>query len=484
MQIFKKSFRGYFFLFFIICSTIITALYKHGLFGDGLMYLTVAFNRFKGYGNFWHQHYSKTAMPFFCEQPPLYFETLFGFYKLFNGQEYAEKIFTIFLLALSVLFTALIWNNLNKNTKIYKQLSWLPSFLLLTVPVYNWAYCNQVIETMVVPLCLLEFYVLLLLLEDKRKLNYILLFGSIILISMGLLITKGIQSIFLLAAPFLFFLLNKPKGKKAVLVGILTTAFFIGTCVLLYYNNDGTKDWVSCYVNKRLVATFNHVGATTTYHAEIIIRYFTELIPVLLFFIVISIYLKIANKYSFQLQLKNLFSDKNNLWLFLISVSASLPLAVTLEQRGFYLVPSFPFVIMALTNMYKRYIFYFLGKLFYNKQVTNISLVVLSLSSVIFFFTQYKTYKNDEGMLKDITRLKKIIPYGQTIRIDSSMWNMFALHSYLKKYNDNNLSITDTNTTYFILNKNNSASVPKKYIKLQMKTYWFDIYRNTLSNNK
>jgi 4-amino-4-deoxy-L-arabinose transferase-like glycosyltransferase len=479
MYIFKRSFKGYLFLFFLAFGIIITSLFRHGLFGDGLMYLNVAFNNFKGYGDFWHQHYSKTAMSFFCEQPPLYFECLSFFYTLFGGAEYAEKIFTICLLFLSVLFIALIWNKLNKKTPAYKSLAWLPSVLLIAVPVYSWTYSNQVIETMVVPLSLCAFYILLVLLDEHNKLKVGLLVVLFTSIAICLLLTKGVQSVFIIAAPFFLSLTNKPSRKKLIVLNFLMGIVFVLSCLLLFLFCTGAKEWLDCYVNKRLIATFNHVGATTTYHAEIIIRYFTELIPVLLFFLFVSIFLKIKNKYSFQLQFKNLISNKKSLSLLLISFSASLPLALTLEQRGFYLVPAFPFIVLAFTNMYKRFIFYCFGNLFANhKKMQNILLVILGSLSLAFFCYRYDTYKDDGDMLHDIPLVKKYVPYGETIRVDPSMWDMFTLHAYVKKYNDNDLSITDTNATYFILNKENKALVPKNYIKLHEHTLWLDIYKN------
>ena len=133
MKLFSRINSGYLFLISFLTVFIITPLFQKGVFGDGLMYLTVAFNRFKGYGSFWEQRYSETSMSFFCEQPPLYFESLSWFYKFFGGNELAEKIFTLVLLCFSVLLISAIWNKLTDRK--YMQISWLPSLLLLLVPI-------------------------------------------------------------------------------------------------------------------------------------------------------------------------------------------------------------------------------------------------------------------------------------------------------------------------------------------------------------
>ena len=344
----KKINGGYLFLFSFLTVFIITPLFQKGVFGDGLMYLTVAFNRFKGYGSFWEQRYSETSMSFFCEQPPLYFESLSWFYNFFGGNEIAEKIFTLVLLSLSVLLISAIWNTLT-NRK-YTQISWLPSLLLLLVPIFSWTFANQVIETMVVPLSLLVFYLYLIFIEEKTKLKKVFSFFGVVGLLFLLFLTKGVQSVFLLGALFLGGItFDKAVFKKRVVNTFLLLLTFSGLCVLVFFTNEKARFWIESYFQKRLVATFNHVGATADYHAQIIVRYFSELIPIFVLLFLVSLYFKVKQQHSFSLQWKNFKNNKPALWLILISLSASLPMALTLEQRGFYLAPSFPFVVLGLT---------------------------------------------------------------------------------------------------------------------------------------
>ena len=365
--IMPKNLNGYFFLAILILILIISPLFQHGIFGDGIMYLTVAFNRFHQYGDFWHQHYSKTAMNFFCEHPPLYFETANLFYLLLGGQAYAEKIFTLSLLALNTFFIVLIWNKLNVQSPKYKGLAWLPAALLLSIPVFNWSFSNQIIETLVAPLSLFAFYILLLFLEEQGMPKKIFLFLLFVFILLLLLLTKGLQSVFLLIAPLLLIFTVSKKRKNLLYINALVLLFFLTSACMLFWLNTGANEWLNCYVQKRLIGTFNHVGATTNSHTEILLRFLTELIPVFLFFILISVYIKSKLSYDFGLMVKNIRQQRESFWLILISLSASIPLSLTLEQRGFYLVPSFAFFVLGLSNMYKRYVFYFIGRLFRKK---------------------------------------------------------------------------------------------------------------------
>ncbi|HEX7413393.1 MAG TPA: hypothetical protein VF411_05050 [Bacteroidia bacterium] len=475
MKRFLQLYIGFIFVFSFLLVLIITPLFQAGLFGDGIMYLTVAFNRFKGYGSFWQQHYSDTSMSFFCEQPPLYFEVLSWFYKLFGGAEIAERVFTIALLLLTVWLLSLIWKKLNGYSPFYK-LSWLPSMLCILLPVFIWIFSNQVIETMIIPLTLLVFYVHLFYIKEpivyKKTLWFLVIIGLLFM----LLLTKGIQATFVLTILFCSALISKEKNVKALLIQNLLIALGLGiVCFLIFYFNSNANFWLTSYFNKRLVSTFHQVGATTDNHLEIIFRYLMEIIPLLLMIFFLSVYFKISTRYPLVIFFKNLTSNRTAIWLMLISLSGALPLALTLEQRGFYIAPAVPFAVLAFAYAGKRYFFVVFAKL--NRRPKTLSAIAYSLLTIsLLFFMLFKNdYKRDEGMLKDVALIKKIIPYGANIGFDKSMWNMFSLRSYLNKANNNNFLITDT-TLFYVLNKDNKAIPPPNYVKLNYQTYWLDIY--------
>lgn len=442
------------------------------------MYLAVAFNRFKGYGSFWEQRYSATSMTFFCEQPPLYFETLGWFYKLFGGAEAAEKLFTLFWLVLTVFLLALIWKKL--VTERYRALSWLPAFLLVTVPGFCWAYNNQVIETMITPLALFAFYLHLVFMRTSRKNVRALAFFGIVGVLFLLLITKGVQSVFLLAGLFLAAVCHVDGTRKKHLVQNLVLAVvFAGLSALVFMLNEKAHYWMENYFQKRLVATFNHVGATASYREQIIVRFFSELLPGFAVFLLVAIYFKIRFRYNFSLLWKNMRSNPAGWWMILISLSASMPMALTLEQRGFYLTPAFPFAVLGLTFMMRRYFYVLLAKLFSRgEKVLKFSGAALVVLSFVFFVGFKGDYKRDEGMLKDIDKLVTLVSKGEVIGIDQSTWNTFSLHSYLNKRNDNSLLASDT-TRIFIQEKENKAPIPANYKRIDLFTESIDIYERT-----
>jgi 4-amino-4-deoxy-L-arabinose transferase-like glycosyltransferase len=476
MKLVSRIHSGYLFLFSFLLVFVATPLFQKGVFGDGLMYLTVAFNRFKGYGSFWKQHYTNTSMSFFCEQPPLYFESLGGFYRLFGGAEVAEKIFTLLLVLLTVILSIAIWNKVT-NKKLNK-IEWLPALLVFCVAIFTWTFCNQVIETMVVPLSLFVFYLQLVFVTSKNLNKRLLAFLGMAAGILLLLLTKGVQSTFLIAALFFAALtVRRDRWWRTSVSGLLLIVIVISLCGALFLQNENALFWLKSYFDKRLVATFNDTGATARHNIDIIVRYFSELLPVIGVLVLISVWLVMKKKYSWSLQWRNFRQNRNAQWLLLISLSASVPLAVTLEQRGFYLSPSFPFAVLALCVFYGRYLFLALGTFTRRKQKPlAVAGSVFLVGSIVFFVLNKDGYKRDEGMILDVDKITALVKKGDVIGINSSTWNTFSLHSYLNKANDNSLAVTDT-LEYFIQERSNTERVSAHYKKIELQTEDVDVYR-------
>ena len=474
MKLFSRLHSGYLFLIAFLTTVVVTPLFQKGVFGDGLMYLTVAFNRFKGYGSFWKQHYSNTSMSFFCEQPPLYFESLGVFYKMFGGHELAEKIYTTALLAATVIFSLMLWRRLTGQ----KTLGWLVSLLVFCVPVFSWTYCNQLIETLVAPLALLAFYLQLRFAAAITLKQRLLFLGGGTAVLLALFLTKGLQSVFVVAALFFAALTVGRKACKSFLWrGALVVTAFAGVLGALFLMHDEARFWLTSYFQKRLVATFNDKGATAAHHLEIVIRFFSELLPVIGLLVLVSVYVTLGRKYPFRLQWENFKLNRRAHWLILISLSGSLPLAVTLEQRGFYLSPAFPFMIIGLSLLFHRYLVLAWGLLARGREKLLGAASGTALAGALFFFLACKDgYKRDEEMMKDVAQIITKTGYGDTIGINQSTWNTFSLHSYLNKRNDNHLAVTDT-LRFFVQEQLNPDTVPSHYKKVDIPTKQVHLYR-------
>ena len=473
----SKNAIGIFILFIVSFFFIITPIFQSGWFGDGIMYIAVGFNRYMGDGTLWHQHYTSASMPFFCEQPPLFFEGLNIFYLIFGPSDYSERFFICFLWVCTLMMILLIWKKLNAG-KTDLSLGAIAVILLMTTPVFSWSFCNAVIETQTTFLSLFGFFCFYNHLTSEKGFHRWLWFFGFLLLLFALLLTKGLQSAFLLAAPLLAAFSRIDSLKNALLKTVMAITILMGTLFFIFYFNVGARGWLDCYFSRRIIGTFAGQGATTGSHFEIIIRFFTELIPAGFVFGVLIAAFKFKFKYPVFIIFKNILRNKFVVWLFFIALAGSLPLSVTLEQRGFYLVPAFPFAILGLCLGTKRYLSVAIRHwLRISKAGWRIIILFTGILAGFYFFLMVGNPKRDGEMLRDVKALSTLIPSGEGIGIDSSLRIAFSLQSYLNRYNRNFL-IVSAKPRFYIISREKVGKVPPGMIKVELKTYWLDLYYN------
>jgi len=426
---------------------ILSPLFQKGCFIDGMLYKTVAYNYAEGLSSFWHLKFTATSMTEFCEQPPLYFYLLGSFYKIIGDHYLVDRIFTLLLFVLFIITLNSIVTHLFKNRLSY--LLFLV-FLFLTIPVFCWSYVNQVIEPL---LCVLtglavSFYLKFL---QSRNWFYWVLFSLILLL---LFLTKGFQSVFVIVFPLTYMVLSKFE-KANYFFSMLAGGFFLlllAVCIALY---QPAIAWFKCYYNTRLVLTMNNVGNTTDNHLEIIGRFFSELILCLIFFGALLFYLQWKKKYRIKFALKNFISNKIALALLITSFAGSFPYAISLVQRGFYLIPAFICFIVALVYGFKRYclfLFFALSNMG-SVRFVRVLMPLVFLCCVVYMCVNFNRYKRNEALLKDIDMVLPYLKKGEVIAIDPERWNDFGLHSYLYMARQVSLSAEAKNCSFLIRSK-------------------------------
>jgi hypothetical protein len=451
----------------ILIVLIIAPLFSQGLFIDGLLYKTVANNYFTGEGSFWSMKFSNTSMNPFYEQPPFFFFLNGLYYRICGNSFLADKIYTFILVIISGWLLNGICKKLFPEPSI-KYMVWLQ---LLAIPVFCWAYTNQVIETLVLPLSLFAFYIFLqsrAASSAMLSVLYTIVFSATVIL---MFLTKGFQSCFVAAAPFAFSIFL--KEKRSLVFTVISSALIAGMLYVLMNVYAPSKLWFENYYHKRLMASLEGVGATTTYHAEIIVRIFTELIPV--FILIFAAWLFSRNKISAQ---KNPQEKRLAMTILIIAVSGSFPFAITLEQRGFYLVPSLPYYVLALSLFFREYLLLLQQKMVSLFQVKWISILILFLflGSMAYWIISPATFKRDENRILDLRLIKPYLHEGDTISVDESMWNDTALQAYL--YMQMKVSVEgNENHALFIHDRKHGEGPGEKYEKVFVPTSQYDLYR-------
>jgi hypothetical protein len=342
---------------------------------------------------------------------------------------------------------------------------------LLAIPVFCWAYINQVIETLVLPLSLLGFWIFL----QSRIINsifvsilYAIFFGVTVIL---MFLTKGFQSCFIIIAPFVFSVFL--KEKKSLVFGVISSMLIAGMFYFFIKVYSSSSAWFDHYYHKRLMASLEGIGATTTYHAEIIVRVFTELIPV--FTLILVAWLYSHNKVSSQGHVQK---KKLAIAILIIAISGSFPFAITLEQRGFYLVPSLPYYVIALSLFFSEHLVILQQKiisLFQTKWISA-TMLILFLGAMAYWIISPSRFKRDENRILDLGLISPYLRQNDTISVDESMWNDTALQAYL--YMGKKVSVEGNDShSLFIHDREHGPGPEGKYEKVNITTRQYDLYK-------
>lgn len=476
----SKTFPFWLFTLAIIIVLVVSQLMQDGIFMDGMIYVAVSKNLAEGLGTFWDPHFSLTSMSSYHEQPPLYFGLLAIFFKVLGTSMYVERLFCFTCFVITAFYIHKIWRKIYLSETNIADNSWLPVLFWVIIPVCFWAYSNHVEETVMAVFTTASVYYIYCALNVKEKIFYNLIISGVLIFLASL--TKGIQGMFPLAAVGLYWVVfnqisfRKAAGYTLILISIPIVIY----CFLLITNPDVYFSLIR-YYEDRYVPTFNNVMNTTSNRFALLYRLIAELIPML---ILSGLIFLITRKYSdYKNSAKK--ADYKTITLFiLIGLSGSLPLLVTLEQRGFYLVTVLPFFAIATGMWVARPLTLFISNinpLSKNFKIFKAAMIALLFISISFSATRVGKSKRDDDLLSDIYKIGKVVSNEKIISIPPEMHNQWNMKAYFIRYFNVSLG-TDTNCKYFLIKKDLPKTLlPKNYQYHEMKTIELDLY--LLSNS-
>lgn len=461
--------------FSVILFLIVSQLIQEGMFMDGSLYVCVSHNLSQGLGTFWEPNYSKAGMVVFREQPPLYFGLMALFFKVFGSSLYVERFFCFVMLCVEVFLIQQIWKALHTQKEDSKTLAWLPIFFYVIIPVVFWAYANLVEETVMV---VFATAAVLFTIKSHYEPNLNKQIGWMILVALSVVLstlTKGIQGSFPIVAIIIFsFFDGKQKiwrGIKLFMFGLLA---FTMLYVFIFVMFDNSLSSLQLYLENRLSKAFvTGVHDTTGSHFYLLYRLFSELLPVIGIIVLVSV---LAKKYNLIQEFKKV-NKAGVLSFFMIGLSGALPLMLTKEQRGFYLVTALPFFAIALALMAAPVVEVFVQqlkakqKLYARWQLVSIMLLA---SGVVFTASQYNKTKRDNDLLHDVYLMLPIIPQGEIAGVSRTLADNWSLQNYLIRYKYISSDFITENRRYVIIPKGEAAD--RSYKKVMIETKYIDLY--------
>jgi 4-amino-4-deoxy-L-arabinose transferase-like glycosyltransferase len=474
----KKHLPFWLFSLSVVFGLTLPVLIQDAMFQDAMLYSSVSHNLSQGIGTFWFPQYSKmniAGLPSFHEQPPLVFGIQALFFKVLGSSIYVERFYTFLMIVLNILLINLLWKAIFPKSDDQRKSGWLPVLFWISIPVCFWSYRSNMMEnTMSVfdlGAVLMFFYGLK---SEKRKVFFLAGSGLMIFLAS---FTKGIPGLFPLAVPFLYWLtLRKTRFWQSV----YQSAIFLVVPVAIYsvlFLIPESSESLSNYVFERLLMRVDAMP-TADYRLEILWRLIKELIPVL---IMVSVVLAVA----FFKNTKQSFSQNSSFILFflLVGFSGSAPLALTMVQKGWYLVPAFPYIAIGFALMVSPVVTTWIRKTNPKTKGYRIftSITILLLAGVIVFTAaQFGKVSREKEVVADVYEIGKIVPSHSSITVPKVMYDEynFILEGFLVRYFNISLDPYEMQD-YFLTDRSIKAPVPDDYEKVHITLLKYELYKRS-----
>lgn len=457
----------------IFIVLIVPLLVQDGMFMDGVLYATVAKNQAEGFGSFWYPIFADTwnkhGVPTFHEHPPLVFGIQSLFFKIFGTSIYVERFYSFLTAFLTAWLIHLNWKILFQNQKELSNFSWLPILFWIIIPVCFWSFQNNMHENTMGVFTLASTYFLLKFYFQKPKNRYLIIGGIFIFLAS---FCKGVPGIFPLAFPFLIWISHRNISFVNVIHHTLLLCLIAFGIYALLMVHEPARESLIFYFENRLLDRIDS-DPTVGNRFYIVGRLFQELLPPLILGVLIVFFSKLkTNTITF-----NNLDLKNGLLFFLLGFAGTLPLLLTLVQKGFYMVHALPYfgigialiIVPNLTIFFKKQS----TEIINNKTFTILSSMLL-IGAILFSSLQFGKSKRDENMLHDVYLLKNILPAKAHITLEKSIHQDWGLKVYLMR--NSKISTSNTKTyPYFLVEKKKKNFTLEGFQKMETELKRYDL---------
>jgi len=204
-------------------------------------------------------------------------------------------------------------------------------------------------------------------------------------------------------------------------------------------------------------------------------RLFQELIPHLL--IVLIAYFATTKKLVKEYVHEN---RQTTTFFFAIGLSAILPLMLTMVQKGWYMVPGFPYLGIGFATLLVPFVHSAIKniktKIKFYKAIQVVS-VILLLGCFAFIFAQKGKIHRHQDMVEDVYKISKIVPKFSIITVPDNMYEQynFVLQGFLVRYF--NISISPYEQyEYYLIEKGKDVKAPNNYALVNVDLSLYELY--------
>ncbi|HKK63204.1 MAG TPA: hypothetical protein VJ951_11600 [Bacteroidales bacterium] len=460
-----------------ITCLVLPGLFMDGMFTDGIQYTCVSKNLSNGLGSFWFPFVSETwgkeGGSFFLEQPPLLYGLQAPFFKILGDSMYTERIYIFITLIINALLIIQIWRYIAPDR--FKKYGWLPLIFWISIPLTNWTFKHNMQEnTMMIFTSASIYFGIQSLFSQNKNYFYAFLAGIFIFLAS---FTKGIPGLFPLSMAIIAWITHK---NFSLYKALLLTSIFVLTPIAIYVflmlSSESAMESIQFYINSRLLVRVdsNPVVNNRFYILE---RLILELLPG----IAVASLLLLGNKRSHKKILPEDSLIRNALFFFILGLAGSLPLMLTLVQRGFYMTISFPPFAIAFSLLSIKAVINLFSYIKMKRARVFLSVSsILLLSGIILTLLLAGKPKRNKDVLSDVyTFSEHTTPYT-TLGCDRFTFDDWHFQFYMIRYNDVYLNYTKTESPlFYIAKKKEKLNIPGTYEKLAIPTEKYDLYKRT-----
>jgi 4-amino-4-deoxy-L-arabinose transferase-like glycosyltransferase len=459
----------------IVLAFTLPVLVQDAMFQDAMLYSSVSHNLAIGYGTFWFPQYSAlniAGIPSFHEQPPLVFGIQSLFYRALGDSIYVERFYTLLTLIIHIILINKLWKLIFSDNDPQRKLGFIAVFFWILIPVCWWCFHNNLMENTMSIFDLLAVIIIFNCLKNDSKNNYLWVIAGLMIFLASF--SKGLPGLFPIVAPMIYwFVYRKISFSKGI---YLTSLLFVIPAMIytvLFMFPESNKS-LSIYIFERLLVRVNSMP-TSSYRLEIFWRLFTELIPVL-----IGIGIVYGIGYFKRTWLSFRENNKRIIFFLLVGLSASIPLALTMVQKGWYLVPSFPYFAISASLLISPFSSQSIRKI----NPAGKGFVFFRVAVIVFFIgvilvsaSQVGRISREEKTLKDVYKIGEVVPVFSTVTVPANLYDEydFILQGFLVRHF--NISIDPHKSHRFFLNEQgNFAVIPPEYQKLELALEKYELY--------
>lgn len=441
-------------------------LLSDGMFMDGVLYAIVSNNLANSQGTLWHLN-MQPVDPVFYAHPPLGFVLQSVFFRLFGNSMYIERIYSLLTFIITGFIMVKIWNSIAQKDE--RKLQWVMLSFWFIIPLVSWAVSNNMLEnTMMIFTCLSVLFIIKSM-KGKRFL-YLLLAG---LSLFAAFLTKGFVGLFPLSLIFWIYVFNKDITFKRFIIDLLFTivATVLPFIILILVSYDA-KEFFNIYMHTQVLKSIDSVQTVGS-------RFYItgQLVKELVFVFLVILFVFFITRKKIPLTPIN----KWTLIFLFLGLSGILPIMITLKQRGFYMLPSFPFLAISAALFVAPGVNYLINKINYSHlrfRVFKYVSMFLFIGGVVLIGLNVNRIGRDKNKIEDVYTIMKIVPSHTSISLSPDLHTDWSLHAYFGRYADIGLDSKNLNHKFLILKKGDNFSLSKTYSRIGVNLNEYELYVN------